>query len=102
LSAFATNSGINAYTVAVTDEPDFTFRRELCTSIIGALEHGKRRIVVDCSGWHHLDFGLLSVLIRCARAASVQGADFELVNLAGNLRSNIQALRLDDRLGLRA
>ena len=94
MSAFAANnSGITAYTVAVADEPDFTYRRELCTGIIGALEHGKRRIIVDCSAWHHLDFGLLSVLIRCARAASVQGADFELVNLAGNLRANISAHR---------
>jgi len=91
-----------AYHVSLADAPDFNYRRELSSSIIGALEHGKRKIVVDCSAWRQLDFSLLSVLVRCARAASIQGADFELVNLTGQLRANIHALRLEERLGLTA
>jgi hypothetical protein len=102
LSAFAANSGANQYTVSVSDVPDYSYRRELCTRIIGALENGKRRIVVDCTNWHQLDFALLGALIRCSRAAAVQGAAFELVNLAGNLRANIHDLCLEERLGLTA
>jgi len=91
-----------AYHVSLADAPDFNYRRELSSSIIGALELGKRKIVIDCSAWRHLDFSLLSVLVRGAGAAyeNAQQAEIEVVNLTGQLRANIHALRLEDQLGI--
>jgi hypothetical protein len=58
--------------------------------------------VVDCNDWKRLDLGVLSALIHGAKACASRGASFEVVNLAKELRSDIDALRLTHRLGLSA
>ena len=74
----------------------------LRTSIMAALGNGDRHVVVDCDGWDRLDLLVLSALVQGAKACASFGASFELVNLAGNVRSDIVALRLERRLGLTA
>jgi anti-anti-sigma regulatory factor len=79
---------------------DDGYRRFLRSAILAALDRGHRQVVVDCDAWKRLELGLLSALIHCAKACAVRGASFELVNLAKELRSDIDALRLTRRLGL--
>jgi anti-anti-sigma regulatory factor len=79
---------------------DDGYRRSLRSAILAALDLGHRQVVVDCGAWKRLDLGVLSALIHGAKACAVRGASFELVNLAKELRSDIDALRLTGRLGL--
>jgi anti-anti-sigma regulatory factor len=68
--------------------------------LLEALETGYQRVVVDCTAWRRLDFGLLSALVRSADAFRTQGAMLELVNVSPEISADIRALRLDRRLGL--
>ena len=72
----------------------------LRASIMAALGGGGRHVVVDCLGWENLDLVVLSTLVQGAKACAALGATFELANLAGPVRDDIVALRLDRRLGL--
>jgi anti-anti-sigma regulatory factor len=95
-------SSFSAYHVEVARDYETGYSRILRASVVEALDRGRRAVVVDCSGWQQLDFGVLSALIQCASACRARGASFELVNLSLAMRSSIQALRLDSRLGLGA
>jgi anti-anti-sigma regulatory factor len=76
--------------------------RAVRTSIMTALGKGNRRVVVDCLGWERLDLVVLSSLVQGAKACAALGVSFELVNLAGVVRDDIVALRLERRLGLKS
>jgi hypothetical protein len=91
---------ITTHYVAITPESIGAKGRAFGWSVIEALEAGKRHVVVDCAAWRHLDFVLLSALVRCADLFSSRGALLELVNLSSELRGNIRELRLDERLGV--
>jgi len=95
-------NSFSAYHVEVARDFETGYSRTLRASVVEALECGRRAVVIDCSGWEHLDFGVLSALIQCASACRARGASFEIVNLSHAMRSSIQALRLDGRLGLGA
>ena len=86
--------------IRLVGEYDDGYRRVLRSAIMAALECGHQGVVVDCGEWRRLDLGVLSALIHGAKACSSRGASFELVNLAKELRSDIDALRLTGRLGL--
>lgn len=75
-------------------------RRELRRGVGAALARGERRIVVDCESWETPDLILMSALVGCARLCDVEGADFELANLGGEMRSTLQDLKLAERLRL--
>jgi len=91
-----------AYRVRLARDIDGDYRRALRAEIIGALSRGQREFVVDCSAWQRIDLGLLSALIQCAKACAERQADFAFVNMSKEIRSSIEALRLDHRLGLTA
>jgi len=86
--------------IQLAGDSDDGYRRFLRSSILAALDRGHRTVIVNCDQWKRLDLGILSVLIHGAKACAVHGASFELVNLAKELRSDIDALRLTARLGL--
>jgi anti-anti-sigma factor len=88
------------YHVEVARDFESGHSRALRANVVEALERGGRSVVIDCSGWEQIDFGILSALIQCASACRARAASFELVNLSPSMRSSIQALRLDARLGL--
>jgi anti-anti-sigma regulatory factor len=88
--------------IRLVGEYDDGYRRVLRSAISAALDRGHQRVVVDCDDWRRLDLGVLSALIHGAKACTARGASFELVNLAKDLRSDIDALRLTGRLGLYA
>lgn len=79
-------------------------RREMSVSgsrtIMAAIGSGGQHVVVDCFGWDRLDLVVLSTLVQGAKACAALGTTFELSNLAGPVRDDIVALRLDRRLGL--
>jgi anti-anti-sigma regulatory factor len=95
-------SGFAPYTIELQREMSTFGPRSLRTSILTALGNGDRHVVVDCFGWDRLDLVVLSALVQGAKACATFGASFELVNLAGNVRDDIVALRLERRLGLMA
>ena len=74
--------------------------RSLRASIMAAIGNGGQHVVVDCLGWERLDLVVLSTLVQGAKACAALGTTFELANLAGQVRDDIVALRLDRRLGL--
>jgi anti-anti-sigma regulatory factor len=76
------------------------FRRTLRARVDQALGDGREGIEVDCATWSDLDLIMLSALVACASACGERGVRFELVNLRRELRERIEALRLDERLGL--
>jgi hypothetical protein len=75
-------------------------RRELRRGVGAALARGERRIVVDCGSWEKPDLILLSTLVSCARLCDEEGAEFELANLGGEMRTTLSDLKLSSRLGL--
>lgn len=87
-------------TIELRREMAMSGPRSLRTSIMTALGKGDRQVVVDCCGWEQLDLVVLSTLVQGAKACAAFGASFELVNLAGHVRDDIVALRLERRLGL--
>ena len=68
--------------------------------MLQALQRGRRRVVFDCGELAEIDLILLSYVIGCAAACDARGVAFELDNLGPQVRSKIQALSLDHRLGL--
>ena len=89
------------YDVEVSREPGSEARRALRTQVREALAGGRRHIVIDCQACLELDLPLLSVLVQCATECEARGAEFEIANLPSRIRASIEALRLDQRLGLR-
>ncbi len=89
------------YRVALGDDVQAPYRKSVRRDVLSALERGHRRVEIDCSTWRHLDLGMLSALIQCAKACDQQTASFEMLNLGRDIKTAIEALRLDDRLGLR-
>ena len=75
--------------------------RELRLGVRRALEHGERRLVVDCGAWEEFDFMMLSSLIQCAAACREHGATFEVTSLSSDLKADVRELRLHDRLDIR-
>jgi anti-anti-sigma regulatory factor len=69
-------------------------------SLIESFDRGLRNVVVDCTEWRHLDFGVLSALVKSAEFFRKRGGQFEIVNLSEGLAADIRALRLERRLGL--
>jgi anti-anti-sigma regulatory factor len=100
IMATAAQSAFPRYQVELAAEFDVQYHRKLRSEVLGALDHGERSVVVDCAAWRRLDLGVLSALIQCAKACGDRGVGFELVNLPGDVRSCIEALSLDHRLGL--
>jgi anti-anti-sigma regulatory factor len=90
----------NTYRIELDGNPDLSYRRRLRKEVESALGRGDRRVVVDCASWSHLDLIVLSALVNCAKACDEEGAEFELENLDGCMRSRIVALSLGHRLGL--
>jgi anti-anti-sigma regulatory factor len=87
-------------TIELRREMALSGPRSVRTSIMTALGKGDRHVIVDCFGWEQLDLLVLSTLVQGAKACAAFGASFELVNLAGHVRDDIVALRLERRLGL--
>ena len=100
--ATALRSDQSPYHVQLSDNFDDGYRRALRSEVVGALDSGHQHVVVDCFAWNRLDLGVLSALIQCAKACARRGVGFEVVNLTRQIRLDIEALRLDDRLGLRS
>jgi anti-anti-sigma regulatory factor len=75
--------------------------RQLRSRVIEALEEGGRHVIIDCDEWRALDVVMLSALVHSASACRARGATFELQNLSREMRSHIEALRLQERLCLR-
>ena len=98
--AVALRAELEPCQIQLAGDFDDGYRRFLRSAIQSALDRGHRQVVVDCNQWRRLDLGILSALIHGAKACAVRGASFELVNLAKELRSDIDALRLNGRLGL--
>ena len=67
-------------------------------SILDVVESGVPHIVVDCSAWRQLDFGLLSALVRASDYSRRRGTTMELVNLPTTIRADVRELRLEHRL----
>ena len=74
--------------------------KELRSLVRRALRQGDRRLTVDCQDWETLDLNVLSSLIQCASSCREHGASFEVANVCSEIRADVRALRLDDRLGL--
>lgn len=72
--------------------------REVGCALLEALDGGIQSVIIDCREWRHLDFVLLSALVKCADVFSRLGASLELVNLSSEMRMNIRELQLQDRL----
>jgi anti-anti-sigma factor len=100
MTAPAIHPTTSSYHVEVARDVETGYSRSLRASVVQALERGRSSIVVDCSDWQQLDFSVLSALIQCANACRARGATFEVVNLSRSMRTSIEALRLDRRLGL--
>ena len=98
--ATALQAALEPCQIRLVGDFDDGYRRFLRSAILTALDRGYQRVIVDCDEWRRLDLGILSALIHGAKACAVRGASFELVNLAKDLRSDINALRLAGRLGL--
>jgi anti-anti-sigma regulatory factor len=75
-------------------------RGEFGKAVVGALELGKKHVVLDCSQWKKLDLMVLSALVRCADVFSSRGATLEIVNLPNEIHAAIRELRLHHRLRL--
>lgn len=88
------------YRIGLEQDDSPAYRRSLHRTVLLALERGERHIVIDCLSWSRLDLMVLSTLISCAAACEVHGAEFAIENLAGELQSGIEALRVSGRLGL--
>jgi anti-anti-sigma regulatory factor len=84
--------------IELASEVDVTYRRELRGAIQSALDGGASRVIVDCRRWKRIDVGILSTLIRGARACDARGTFFELAGVSTDMRADIAALRLGDRL----
>lgn len=89
------------FRIELERQPTQSYRRELPLRVSDALRRGDRRVVVDCSAWSQLDLIVLSALVSCARRCDEEGAEFELENLDGTMRTRILALSLGERLRLR-
>jgi len=76
------------------------FTKKLRSSVREALQHGARRLVVDCEAWQQMDVNVLSSLIQCASACREYGASFEVANMSSDILADVRALRLQARLGL--
>lgn len=74
--------------------------RDLRSGVRQALQQGDRHFVVDCGAWNQLDLSMLSSLIQCATACREHGASFEVANMSTELRADVLALQLGERLGL--
>ena len=74
--------------------------RDLRTRVDQALLRGERHVVVDCKAWKQLDLRMLSALIQCASTCREHGASFEIANISNELRADVRALQLNERLGL--
>ena len=90
----------SALRIRLESKPTATYRRALKRSVLNALQRGRRRVVFDCAALAEMDLILLSYVIGCARECDARGVAFELDNLDPEVRSKIQALSLDHRLGL--
>ena len=90
----------NTYRIDLNASPDPSYRRQLRKDVEGALSRGDRRVVVNCASWSQLDLIVLSALVNCAKACDEEGAEFELENLDGGMRTRIIALSLGRHLGL--
>ena len=75
--------------------------RQLRSRVIEALEGGGQHVIIDCDEWRALDVVMLSTLVYSASACRARGATFEIQNLSREMLLHIEALRLEDRLGLR-
>lgn len=95
-------SSAPTFRITLEGHPDQAYRRELPLRVADALRRGDRRVVIDCAAWSQLDLIVLSALVSCARHCDEEEAEFELENLDGTMRSRILALRLGDRLRIRA
>ena len=93
-------SASRSCTVELRREMSVAGSRSLRASIMAAIGSGGQHVVVDCFGWDRLDLVVLSTLVQGAKACAALGTTFELSNLAGPVRDDIVALRLDRRLGL--
>lgn len=100
--AIALGSELNPFCIDLRRELSEPDARSLRSSILAALSQGGQHVVVDCLGWERLDLVVLSALVQGAKACAAIGASFELINLTRELRSDIVALRLENRLGLAA
>jgi len=74
--------------------------RDLRARVRHALQRGERHVVVDCTAWNQLDLSMLSALIQCASTCREHGASFEIANISNELRADVRALQLNERLGL--
>ena len=76
--------------------------RELRAQVQQALRQGQRSLTIDCAAWTQVDVSMLSSLIQCASACEQQGASLRVANVSHQIEADVRALRLDDRLGIRA
>ena len=97
-----TVSELPTHHVQLSADFNAPYRKMLRNDVLDALQRGHRRVEVDCGRWRQLYLTILSALIQCAKACEQQTASFELLNLRREIRTAIEALRLDDRLGLRS
>jgi anti-anti-sigma regulatory factor len=73
--------------------------RELRSRVEQALEQGNQHLIVDAEGWSRLDVTMLSSLIRCASACRARGASFEVANVSVEMKEQVRALSLNERVG---
>jgi anti-anti-sigma regulatory factor len=86
--------------ISITTDSIGANSRAFAHQVIGVFESGVRHVVIDCTQWRTLDFGLLSALVRCADFGRTRGGRFELVNLSNPIAADIRELRLERRLGM--
>lgn len=75
-------------------------RQDLRDAVVGELEKGERKFVIDFSRTGYIDSAGLGVLISISKQVRTQGGDLVLTNLNEDLRSLFQLTKLDTLFGI--
>jgi anti-anti-sigma regulatory factor len=87
-------ANVSVYRIRLESTMSVGARRALKRQIFEAVRTGVSRVLVDCSPWSQFDLMAVSALLNCAAVCREQGVEFELENVADDMKMRIAGLRV--------
>jgi anti-anti-sigma regulatory factor len=98
--SYAAGTSHDPYEVQLKTSLGRDQRDQLRDEVLSALANGWHHVIVDCAGLTHIDVGVVSTLIQCARMCFEHNAYFALSNVGDEVSDSLRALRLEHRVGM--
>jgi anti-sigma B factor antagonist len=86
--------------VAPQGDVDMAVADDMRTRLVGLVDRGRARLVLDLSGVMYIDSAGLGALVAAMKHARAAGGDIKVCGLAGDVRQVLEMTRLDKVLAI--